>query len=219
MTLSLSTWTMHFLLGKALSRSSTRPPNYTTSRPKPHSRLVYTSSLPNRSPITSKRLPNWLHWPRARACCSLLDQQMRYNRHYTALRNFVASGALGQVEMMNFLSAKPRHKALNLVGMAQPTLFEMSCHHFDSILSIFPDHLPESITCDGFRPSWSAYDGPCSINALIRFSNGLHILYHGGYSSQSDLYEVRMGGRKRGVTLPRHSHEQRHNALRLCRAG
>ena len=36
-----------------------------------------------------------------------VGQQMRYNRHYTAVRDFVASGALGRVEMMNFLSAKP----------------------------------------------------------------------------------------------------------------
>lgn len=123
-----------------------------------------------------------------------VGQQMRYNRHYTAIRNLVVSGQLGQVEMMNFLSAKPRHKALNLAGMAQPTLYEMSCHHFDSILSIFPDHIPECIACDGFRPSWSVYDGPCSINGLLRFSRGLHILYHGGFSSQSDLYEVRLEG-------------------------
>ena len=130
----------------------------------------------------------------ARGATLAVGQQMRYNRHYTAVREFVAAAELGQVETMNFLSAKPRHKALNLVGMAQPTLYEMSCHHFDSILSIFPNHVPERITCDGFRPSWSVYDGPCSINALLNFSNGLHILYHGGFSSQSDLYEVRLEG-------------------------
>lgn len=123
-----------------------------------------------------------------------VGQQMRYNRHYTAVRDFVASGALGRVEMMNFLSAKPRHKALNLKGMAQPTLYEMSCHHFDSILSIFPDQHPESIVIDGFRPSWSVYDGPCSINGLLHFSDGLHLLYHAGFSAQSDLYEVRLEG-------------------------
>jgi len=125
-----------------------------------------------------------------------VGQQMRYNRHYTALRDYVAAGQLGQVEMMNFLSAKPRHKALNLKGMDQPTLYEMSCHHFDSILSIFPNHRPEWLMIDGFRPSWSVYDGPCSINGLLRFSDGLHILYHGGFSSQSDLYEVRLEGTK-----------------------
>jgi predicted dehydrogenase len=131
-----------------------------------------------------------------------VGQQMRYNRHYSTVRGFVATGALGSVEMMNFLNAKPRHQAKNLAKMEQPALYEMSCHHFDSILSIFPGHAPEWIMVDGFRPSWSVYVGPCSINAVIRFSannskaaNGpLHLLYHGGFSSQSDLYELRLEG-------------------------
>jgi predicted dehydrogenase len=113
--------------------------------------------------------------------------------------------------MMNFLNAKPRHEAKNLATMAQPALYEMSCHHFDSILSIFPSHAPEWIMVDGFRPSWSVYAGPCSINGVIRLgapvSNAskdagapgntggpLHILYHGGFSSQADLYELRLEG-------------------------
>ena len=123
-----------------------------------------------------------------------VGQQLRFNRHYTALRRFLATGTLGGVEMVNFLSAKPRHRALNLKGMDQPVLYEMSCHHFDSLLSLFPDHVPESIVCDGFRPSWSVYDGPCSVNAMIRFSDDLHLLYHAGFSSQADLYELRMEG-------------------------
>lgn len=131
-----------------------------------------------------------------------VGQQMRYNRHYSTVRGYVSTGVLGSVEMMNFLNAKPRHKALNLAKMEQPALYEMSCHHFDSILSIFPGHAPEWIMVDGFRPSWSVYVGPCSINGAIRFSpkssdagNGpLHLLYHGGFSSQADLYELRLEG-------------------------
>jgi predicted dehydrogenase len=131
-----------------------------------------------------------------------VGQQMRYNRHYSTVAGYVGTGALGSVEMMNFLNAKPRHQAKNLAKMAQPALYEMSCHHFDSILSIFPGHVPEWIMVDGFRPSWSVYAGPCSINGMIRFSNDpskpesgkLHVLYHGGFSSQADLYELRLEG-------------------------
>ena len=123
-----------------------------------------------------------------------VGQQMRYNRHYTAVHAFLQAGELGRPEMVNFLSGKPRHKALNLANMAQPTLFEMSCHHFDSLMSLFPDHKPQWIMCDGFRPSWSVYTGPCSINGLIRFDRDLHILYHAGFSAQADLYEVRIEG-------------------------
>ena len=129
-----------------------------------------------------------------------VGQQMRYNRHYSTVRGYVKGGALGSVEMMNFLNAKPRHEAKNLAKMAQPALYEMSCHHFDSILSLFPGQAPEWIMVDGFRPSWSVYAGPCSINGVIRLSASpsnsgpLHILYHGGFSSQSDLYELRLEG-------------------------
>ena len=42
----------------------------------------------------------------------------------------------------------------------------------------------------GFQPSWSVYAGPCTINGLIRFDDNLHVLYHAGFSSQADLYEV-----------------------------
>jgi predicted dehydrogenase len=129
-----------------------------------------------------------------------VGQQMRYNRHYSSVRGYLATGALGSVEMVNFLNAKPRHKALNLAKMEQPALYEMSCHHFDSLMSLFPGQAPEWIMVDGFQPSWSVYTGPCSINGLIHFSNPdggkLHLLYHGGFSSQADLYELRLEGSK-----------------------
>ncbi len=125
-----------------------------------------------------------------------VGQQMRFHRHFQAVRDFIISGELGRVEMVNFLNSKPRHKALNLKGMAQPVLYEISCHHFDSLLSVFPQQVPEAIFCDGFRPSWSVYDGPCSVNALIDWSDGLHMLYHGGISAQSDLFEFRLEGER-----------------------
>ena len=35
---------------------------------------------------------------------------------------------------------------------------------------------------------------PCSINALIRFNDGLHVLYQGSFSSQAYNYELRLEG-------------------------
>jgi len=123
-----------------------------------------------------------------------VGQQMRYRRHYRAVARFIASGALGSVEVVNFVNTKPRHQALNLQGISQPALYEMSCHHFDSLMALLPDKEPEHIICDGFQPSWSVYDGPCMINGLIRFSDGVHVLYQGGFSSQADNYELRIEG-------------------------
>jgi len=123
-----------------------------------------------------------------------VKQQMRHNRHYQTVASFLRGGEIGQPEIIAFSNSKPRHKAYNLATMSQPALFEMSCHHFDTLMAMFPDHAPLRISCDGFRPSWSVYGGPCMVNALIELEGGVHVLYHGGFSSQSNWYELRVEG-------------------------
>ena len=134
-----------------------------------------------------------------------VGQQVRYHRHYRAVARFVASGELGTPESVTLLNSKPRHRALNLTELDQPALYEMACHHFDILMAIFPAAAPLRICCDGFRPSWSVYAGPCMVNALIECSGGLHVLYHGGFPSQSDHYELRIEG-TRGVLRCRGIH-------------
>lgn len=133
---------------------------------------------------------------RTRGVTLSVAQQIRYNRHYTAVAEFVKSGALGSVGATWFMNSKPRPNVGNLGKMRQPTLYENACHHFDAFLSVFEGHTPEWISCDGFVPSWSKYAGPCMVNALIRFSGNLHLSYHGGFSSQAPMYEFRLEGSK-----------------------
>ncbi len=123
-----------------------------------------------------------------------VGQQMRYFRHYQVVAEFVATGALGSIEQIFFFNAKPRHQAKNLAGFEQPVLWEMTCHHLDCLWSILPNLQAESVVCDGFMPSWSVYDSACMINAVLRFHGGARMLYHAGYSSQSDCYEMRLEG-------------------------
>jgi predicted dehydrogenase len=138
-----------------------------------------------------------------------VGQQIRYNRHYSALKRFFESGQLGSLEAAWFMNSKPRPNPANLATMAQPSLYENACHHFDSFLAVFGDPTPEWIFCDGFLPSWSPYAGPCMVNALIQFSNNtangntansrpasgsLHLSYHGGFSSRAPMYEFRIEG-------------------------
>lgn len=125
-----------------------------------------------------------------------VGQQIRFNRHYKAVAGFIESGKLGTVEVVHLLNSKPRHRALNLAAIDQPAFYEMACHHFDSLLALFPGAAPKSIFAQGFRPSWSVYRGPCMVNALIRLGGNLHVLYHGGFSSQADCYELRLEGTK-----------------------
>ncbi len=123
-------------------------------------------------------------------------QQIRYNRHFTAVREYIKSGALGSIEGAWFMNSKPRPDVANLGRMSQPTLLENACHHFDAFLAVFVDHEPEWIFCDGFQPSWSEYSGPCMVNALVGFTGNLHLSYHGGFSSRAPMYEFRLEGAK-----------------------
>src|SRR5687767_12652914 len=70
-----------------------------------------------------------------------VGQQVRYNRHYRAVRRFLETGQLGSVEMINFFNSKPRHQPYNLGNMDHPGLYELSCHHFDSLMSLTPDQI------------------------------------------------------------------------------
>ncbi len=125
-----------------------------------------------------------------------VGQQMRYFRHYQVVADYVASGALGAVEQIFFFNAKPRHQARNLVDFPQPVLWEMTCHHLDCLFAILPALKPQSVLCDGFLPSWSVYSSPCMINGILRFAGGERMLYHAGYSSQADCYELRLEGER-----------------------
>ncbi len=164
------------------------------------------------SPLVAKPLTN-----NYADSCALVDlaaendlrlcvgQQMRYFRHYQVVAEFVASGELGSIEQIFFFNAKPRHQAKNLAGFDQPVLWEMTCHHLDCLFGVLPMLVPDSIVCDGFMPSWSVYDSACMINAVLRFQDGARMLYHAGYSSQSDCYEMRLEG-SRGVLRCRGLH-------------
>lgn len=153
------------------------------------------------TPLVAKPLANCLahsrdlvNLARERRVKLCVGQQMRYRRHYLSVAEFLASGALGTVEQIYFLSAKPRHQARNLKHFAQPVLYEMTCHHLDALFAILPDLAPESVICDGYLPSWSPYSSDCMINGLFRFGGGVHMLYHAGYSTQSSCYELRLEG-------------------------
>ena len=135
-----------------------------------------------------------------------VGQQMRFMKHYQAVARFVDEGRLGSVELISLLNPKPRPNPANLATMEQPALYEMACHHFDSLLALVPGRVPLAIGCDGFTPSWSGYAGPSMVNAWIRFSEGLHVLYQSGFSSQTLNYELRLDGsegalRCRGVHM------------------
>lgn len=121
-------------------------------------------------------------------------QQMRFNRHYQAVRRLVESGRLGDIEAVFFQNSKPRPEPANLAQMAHPALYETSCHHFDSIFSVLGEPTPTSVSCQEYNPSWSPYAGAGMVNALVELDNRIRVIYHGGFCSQAAMYDLRLEG-------------------------
>ena len=66
--------------------------------------------------------------------------------------------------------------------MKQPMLLEQSVHHFDLMRYCYNDEI-KAIRCDTWRPEWSTYsDDPC-VAALFEFEHGLHLTYHGTWTT------------------------------------
>lgn len=123
-----------------------------------------------------------------------VGQHLRYQRHYLALRRFLEAGTLGAIEAAWFMNSEARPHPGHLGRMDQPVLHELAGHHFNVLLALFGEPVPDWIACDGFIPSWSPYVGPCMVNAMIRFRSGLHLAYHGGLSARAPMHEFRAEG-------------------------
>jgi predicted dehydrogenase len=142
---------------------------------------------------------------RAAALTVSVGHQLRYTSHYTAVRQLVESGRLGTVEAAFLLNSKPRPNAANLSAMAHPALLEAACHHFDSMSAVLGGLKPTWVSCDGYNPSWSPYRSNSMVNALVRYEDGTRLLYHGGFSAQASMYQLRLEG-TRGVVRCRGYH-------------
>jgi predicted dehydrogenase len=125
-----------------------------------------------------------------------VGQQMRFNRHYRAVASFIGSGELGTVQRITLLNSKPRPDPLNLGQMRHPAMLEMACHHFDALISLVPRARPVAITAQGYQPRWSPYAANSTVDAMLEFSGGLRVLYHGGFDALAPYYDLRVEGAK-----------------------
>ena len=125
-----------------------------------------------------------------------ISQQMRFQNHWLNIINIINKGLIGNIEYISYHNSKNRNKILNLKNISNPVLWEMSCHHFDNILSILGNINKFSVFCNAFKPSWSIYTDNCMVNALIVMNDNIHINYHAGYSGKSSNYSIRIEGTK-----------------------
>jgi len=134
-----------------------------------------------------------------------VGQQMRFNRHYRAVGQLVASGELGRISHVHFLNSKPRPDPLNLGKMPHPAMLEMACHHFDALFALLPRARPVAIAAHGYKAAWSRYRSHSTVDACIELTNNVRVLYHAGFDAQAACYELRVEGSK-GVLRVRGEH-------------
>jgi predicted dehydrogenase len=111
----------------------------------------------------------------------------RYLAVTHALKALFAVDRLGSPEFGHFTYERWRdghlpHLNKYPLTMDQPMLWEQSVHHFDLMRFVY-DAEPAAIAARTFNPSWSMYRGDANVAALIRFTNGMHVTYHGTWAS------------------------------------
>lgn len=132
-------------------------------------------------------------------------EQVRYNDHFQFVAGFVAGGQLGDVRSVILVNSKPRPEPGTLGHADHPALDENACHHFDALRCVLAERDVTSISCREFNPPWSPYARGAMVNAFLTYTDGIEVLYQGGFAAQAPMYEIRLEG-TRGVLRCRGEH-------------
>ena len=116
-----------------------------------------------------------------------VGMEFRYLNVTQTFRRLITDGTMGRPSFSLYSYERnrdPRRRDLNKypITMKQPMLLEQSIHHFDLFRYCFADEV-KAVRCDTWRPEWSHYnDHPC-VAALMEFNGGLHMNYHGTWTT------------------------------------
>ncbi len=113
----------------------------------------------------------------------MTSQNYRWRPHNQAIRSAIADGMIGDLEavMVNF--RKQEDLQGYRAGLAQPLLEDVCIHHFD-LLRFFTGKDCKSVCCRSYRPSWSAFDGRPSTEALLALDGGVQAAYTGSWAAR-----------------------------------
>lgn len=111
----------------------------------------------------------------------------RYLAVTRALKALFAPDRLGVPEFARFTYERWRDGRLPRLNkypltMNHPMLWEQSVHHFDLMRYVY-DAEPIRVSARTFNPSWSLYRGHANVSALISFTGGIEVNYHGTWAS------------------------------------
>ncbi len=121
----------------------------------------------------------------------VVTHNYRYTPPERVIQRLIKEEIYGKPGYMTLIHHRYRPQVRSFT-MDDPMIYEMSCHHFDSILAFFGDRAPSQIAAKGFNPSWSRYPGPAAASALIELEGGIQVCYLGTFTSMDNQREYRI---------------------------
>lgn len=123
-----------------------------------------------------------------------VGHQMKYSSHFQYVKQLINAGTLGEIASMTFINNKRRPDPKNLKHQTNPILWEMTSHHLDTILYLFPEEAWELCGAALYKPARSAYDSNTHVNALLQSSSDRYLNYQSGFDTLRSNYYFRLEG-------------------------
>lgn len=121
----------------------------------------------------------------------VVSQNYRFSPTERAVQRLVHEQAFGAPSYAEIIHHRYRPE-VRAFTMDQPMLYEMSVHHFDSLLAFFAPRRPVAMTARSFNPPWSKYPGPAAVSAIIELEGPIVVTYLGTFTSQSTRWTNRI---------------------------
>jgi len=145
-------------------------------------------------------------WVSARALATIsadrsgrvcVAQNYRYNRLERTIRRAIVDpehpAHVGKVHLVTYSHQRVRPEPRTL-DYPFASVYDMSCHHFDNLAFWFGPIA--SMTAQGFRASWSAYQHDANTTAFIRFESGVRGHYIHTHDAARGSLEIQIHGER-----------------------
>lgn len=120
-------------------------------------------------------------------------QNYRYNGMERAFARAVSDPAyhayLGRVDLVEYTQYRVRPQ-VGTLSYPYASVWDMSCHHFDTLMSWFGPML--RMTAFGWRAAWSPYEGVCNTTAMIEFASGVRAHYAHTHDAARNVLDIQM---------------------------
>lgn len=113
----------------------------------------------------------------------MASQNYRWRPHNQAIKNAIEDGMIGDLESVLVEFRKQEDLQGYRAGLDQPLLRDVSIHHFD-LIRFFTGKNCEEIYAKSYRPTWSAFDGRPSTEALLTMEDGVNVTYNGSWATR-----------------------------------